>query len=161
MPLPPDDHRLRDDHHPTPFSAEEIRAACRPGRRSTYRVEQAGGDPVLSVSEFVEGDAETGQFVATTTDLAGEPIGEPKRGSATWGDLQAHASYPEDGTTVVEERREVPAGTYDCWRYTRSDGDTTTTAWFAKTLPGPPIDRIVERDGTVISRMVLLDVTES
>jgi hypothetical protein len=35
---------------------------------------------------------------------------------------------------------DIPAGRYDCLRYTRSDDDgTVDTFWFAKSAPGMPL----------------------
>jgi len=154
-----DSHRLRPDHHPTPFSADEIREASRPGRTVRFLVERKGAEPAIRVSRFVGGDAEGGDGESWMETLDGERLSEPERGRSTWLELQGHASMPLDTTTVEEETFEVPAGTYAGWRYTRTDGDEVDTFWFAKAAPGMPL-RIESRVGgdVVFSSTAIEDV---
>ena len=53
-----DPHQLRPDHLPTPFSAEEIRVGCPPGRTVRSLVIQPRSEPYVHVTRFVAGDAE-------------------------------------------------------------------------------------------------------
>jgi hypothetical protein len=134
-----DPHLLRPDHLPTPFTAAQIRAASRPGRTVRSLIVEPGSDPYVRVTRFLSGDAVGGEREFWTETPDGRPIGERERGHATWLELQAHASMPADATRIDEETIDIPAGHYDCLRYTRVDGDTIDTFWFARSAPGMPL----------------------
>jgi hypothetical protein len=55
----------------------------------------------------------------------------------------------------------TPAGSWNCWRYTRTEvreGLTrVTTAFFAKSLPGPPVKMIVAQNGETLYEVTLLE----
>jgi hypothetical protein len=157
--LPPLHHRLADDHHPTPFSAAQIRDACAPGRRSTYRVTAGEAVPYLDVWWFEAGDAAGADMVHLRTTAAGTPLGAPERSRASWEELQAHASYPVATTTVDTEAVTTPVGRFEAWRYTTVAGDgVATRAWFARNLPGPPVLIVSERGGAEVFRYELTAV---
>jgi hypothetical protein len=46
---------------------------------------------------------------------------------------------PAATTHVDEETIEIPAGTFDCLRYTRAEGDALDVFWFARSEPGAPV----------------------
>lgn len=154
--LPPERHRLDASHHPTPFSAEEIRAACAPGRRNVFRVAAAGAEPYLDTWTFDGGDATRGTMSHLRTGLDGMPRSELEQSEATWGELQAHASYPVATTGLTVSAVSVGAGTFEGWRYETVEGDTVTRAWFARTLPGPPVLIVAARRGVEVLRYELL-----
>jgi hypothetical protein len=135
---------LRPDHLPTPFTAAEIREASRDGRTVRMLVLEQGVDPYVRVTRFVSGDADGGEREVWTESPDGRQLTEPERGRATWLELQEHASMPADATRIDEETIDIPAGRYDCLRYTRIDGDTIDTFWFARKAPGMPL-RFEER----------------
>ena len=137
--MPADPHLLRPDHHPTPFTADEIRRGCPSGRTIRMRVERAGEGPIVRVTRFLDGDADgaDGEVWAETPD--GERLGDVERWRSTWLDFQGHASMPLATTVVTEETIALPAGTFDCLVYTRSDGDDVDTFWFARSAPGMPL----------------------
>lgn len=130
---------LQPGHLPTPFTAAEIREHSQPGRSLRSLVVRPGEEPYVWVWQVVSGDAEGGErdFWRETPD--GERLTEPERGYATWLELQGHASMPAASTTIEEETIDIPAGRYECLRYTRVDGDKVDTFWFAKTEPGAPL----------------------
>ncbi|RPI26408.1 MAG: hypothetical protein EHM57_00130 [Actinobacteria bacterium] len=131
---------------PTPFTAAEIRRGCPVGREIRTRIESAGGDPFVSVTRYVGGDAATAVQETKRLRLDGTPIDEAARQEVPRHDLQAHASFPADRTEIAEEAIETPMGTMDCVRYTVGEGDDGTTFWFAKALPGMPV-RVASRHG--------------
>jgi len=146
MALPPESHRLQPDHLPTPFSAEQIRDYNRPGRTMHLRTEVPGEKPSYRVIRFVEVDADGAVQEHWAADEIGEPIGELVRRRTTWIGFQYHASQPRDLTTVDELELELPFGRFDCWRYTvRGENEDSTIFWFAKELPGMPV-QIEDRD---------------
>lgn len=158
--LPPPDHRLEPGHHPTPFSAAQIRAACGPGRRNEYRVTTADGASHHTVWWFEDGDADGATIARHHADLDGNPMTEVTRSRSSWLDLQRHASYPAATTQIEHGEITTPAGTFACWCYVAADGDDVTRAWFARSLPGPPVLVTTTRDGVAVFRSELVAVTD-
>jgi hypothetical protein len=134
-----DPYRLRPDHLPTPFTADEIRAGCPPGRTVRSLVVRAGTDPYVRVTRFVSGDAEGAEQESWTETRDGAPLTEPERRRSTWLEFQGHASMPAATTEITEEEIDIPAGRFGCFRYTTRDGDLVSTFWFAKSAPGLPL----------------------
>ncbi|MEW6073100.1 MAG: hypothetical protein AB1726_10990 [Planctomycetota bacterium] len=158
--LPPEANRLRPDHAPTPFGAEEIRAGCPEGRWNLFTMRTTGKMPVWSLSRFVRSDAEGAEFSTENVNEDGLLIGEPVRGAATWTELQGHASFPAANTEIRRARRRVAAGDFDCWLYVFRevlDGKSLVHRfWFARSLPGSPIRVEQEEGGQLIFEMELL-----
>jgi hypothetical protein len=132
-------HQLNADHRPTPFTADEIRNGCPPGRTVRSLVVEAGKGPYVQVTRFVSGDAEGAEQESWTETHDGDRLTEPRRRRSAWLEFQGHASMPAATTEIVEEEIDIPAGRYACLRYTRRDGDAVSTFWFAKTAPGMPL----------------------
>lgn len=137
--MPDESHRLRPDHHPTPFSAAQIREAFVPGHIVRSRVVTAGAEPVVRVRQSLRADAERGVYLMWTEGPDGTPIDEAGEASSTWLELQGHASMPIDATTIEPVSIEVPMGSYHGLLYTRTEGDTVDRFWFATALPGAPV----------------------
>jgi hypothetical protein len=156
MPMPPESHRLRPDHLPTPFSAAEIRDGCPAGRTILIREESAGKEPTFRRIVFMEVDGETSVQELQSTDADGTPLGEASLGRATWLDLQRHASQPADATEVGEVALDLPFGTFDCWLYTVRGPDAELRFWFAKELAGMPVQVEEWLDGALASRMLMV-----
>ena len=77
----------------------------------------------------------------------------------TWLDLQGHASFPADDTTIESETIETPLGELDCLRYTVRDGASEKIFWFAKDLPGMPVRFVVRNDGNVGATVSVVEIT--
>ena len=136
-----DDPRvLRPDHAPTPFTAGEIQRGCPTGRTVTARTEAAGEPDRVDVAVFLETDDEGALM---------ESNGQEHR--VTWLELQSHASFPADVTTITEEMIEIPLGRMECLSYRVVAHDTVSTFWFAKERPGMPVLFMTESDGAVLS----------
>jgi hypothetical protein len=155
MPMPPAAHRLRPDHLPTPFSAEQIREGCPAGRTIRIREETPGEPPTFRRIRFIEVDADGAVQEFQATDEQGRPIGEPSRRHSTWLDLQQHASQPADLTTVEEVALTLPFGAFDCWLYTVSAPQSALRFWFAKKLAGMPVQVEESIDGEPTGRSVM------
>ena len=154
---PPDSHRLDPEHHPTPFSADEILEASGTGTAVTYRIEADGADPYLDRWEFLGGDEERGRRRRWTESLDGEVIEKPAEFESSWLELQHHASFPVATTRLTGGTAVTPAGEFDCWVYvTSSDDGSTTIASFARSEPGPPVLMETQSDGRVVFRMTLV-----
>jgi hypothetical protein len=120
------------------------------GRTVRSLIVDGGAEPYVRVTRFVAGDSEGGERDVWTETLDGRPLTELERGYATWLELQEHASMPADATRIDEESIDIPAGRYDCLRYTRLDGDTVDTFWFAKAAPGMPLRFEQRVDGELV-----------
>ena len=153
-----DPHQFRPGDRPTPFSADEIREGCPPGRTIRRLVVRAGEAPYVHVSRFLAGDEDGGEQESWTETPDGTRITEPATGRSAWRDLQGHASMPADRTNVAEETIDLPAGRFECLRYTRTDEDGISVFWFAKSAPGMPLRFEQWVDGeTVFSSTTLSD----
>jgi hypothetical protein len=152
-----DRHLLEPDHLPTPFTAEEIRDACPPGRTLRYRHERAGQPATVRVSRYVAVDAEGCDQEAWEEAEDGARLGAPERSRSTWLELQRHASFSAATTTRDEEEIDVPAGKFACLRYTRTDDSGTWQFWFARELPGQPVRYERQVGERVLMRATLLD----
>jgi hypothetical protein len=157
--LPPESHRLDGDHHPTPFSSQEIRDASGAGTTVTFRIEPLGEDAYLDRWEFLGGDDDDGRRRRWTETLDGDAIEPVSEVVSSWLDLQRHASYPCATTRLMTGSATTPAGEYECWIYvTTNDDGTVTKAYFARTEPGPPVLMETVSDGEIIFRMALVGV---
>ena len=157
-----DAHVLHPGHLPTPFTADEIRQACRPGRELRMRVERAGQAPTIRVARYVGADAEAAVQESWEETLAGERLDEPERNRETWLELQDHASFPSANTAVSEETIEIPLGRFKCVRYAQTVDDGMRTFWFAFDLPGQPIRwEIRAGDRVILSVEVLENISPS
>jgi hypothetical protein len=156
--MPDESHRLQPDHHPTPFSAAQIRDAFVVGREARTLTVRAGEAPYVRVRRNISADAETGVHETWTETPEGERISEPEQGSSTFLELQGHASMPVAATTIEPVEIDVPLGRFDGLRYTRTQGDVVDTFWFAMARPGAPV-RIESRVGgeLVFSSVALED----
>ena len=153
----PETNRMRPDHLPTPFSAEEIRRGCPAGRMIKFLIETPDKPISYQVFDFKEGTEESAHFEAYTLDENGNVIGPKNNATLKWTDLQAHASYAKKNTTVNREFKTIASGTFDCWQYTMTTEDHGKTKesryWFAIALPGPPILVRETIDGKEIFKM--------
>lgn len=155
-PLPPVTNRMAPDRAPTPFSAAEIAEGCQPGRVSVYRITEQDAPSIDLQWEFTVADDAHAEYQTGPVGDSGTPLMPPATARVLWTELQAHASYPEDQTSIEVETIEIPAGTFRCWKYTVDDGRIVSTAWFALDLPGPPARKIDTVDGVEVSSMTLL-----
>jgi hypothetical protein len=154
-----DPHVLEPGQAPTPFTADEIRRGCPAGRTIRLRVEAPGETPFHRVSRFVEADDTGAMLERTRLSLDGDPLGESDVGRVTWRELQAHASFPAERTTIESDRIETAIGELDCLRYTVRDGATEDVFWFAKDLPGMPIQYLTREAGEVVTTVTVVDNT--
>jgi hypothetical protein len=142
-----DDPRVVEtDHAPTPFTAAEIRTGCPEGRRVTVRNVDSNQQSSYSTTTFTECDEAGSVLVNQAIDEQGKPIRQPNRFRATWDELQSHASFPVERTTITTESITTPIGEHNCLRYDIDDGERIRTLWFATSLPGLPI-RTQEGEG--------------
>ncbi|MGW9631841.1 hypothetical protein ACWGST_14160 [Agromyces sp. NPDC055520] len=144
-----DPHLLGPGLLPTPFTADEIRSASGAGKLIRILVEQPDGERFERINRFSDCDADGAMLERWLVAADGGVEGEVSSGRVTWRELQGHAAFPADRTTVVEETLELPIGRVECLRYdTRDeagDGDereadvAAETFWFARAFPGMPV----------------------
>jgi hypothetical protein len=156
MPMPPEAHRLRPDHLPTPFSAAQIRDGCPAGRTIRIREEAPGQPPSFRRIRFLEADERGAEQEFQATDAAGNPVGAPSGSHSTWLELQQHASQPADATTVAEVTVDLPFGPFDCWLYVVQRPEAELRFWFAKELPGMPVQVEEWTAGTLAGRSLMI-----
>lgn len=133
-----DPHVLGPGLAPTPFTAAEIRAGCPDGRWVLSRTERAG-EVAFHRSGFEDGNADGCTCTTVTTDASGRPTGQVRRRRATWRELQGHAAYPAEATSVATERIRLAVGELECLRYDVRGDAGTSTFWFALAHPGMPM----------------------
>ena len=106
-------------------------------------VEQPDGERFERVNRFSDCDAEGATLERRLVAADGGAEGEVSAGRVTWLELQWHAAFPAERTTVTEETLELPMGRLECVRYDTREGDVTDAPvesfWFARAFPGMPV----------------------
>jgi len=161
---PPASHRMQADHAPTPYAAEEIRSGCPDGSWRLMRLSTLGpqGWAVsLQKTRFLHDGGSSTEFEVTQQDEAGNVRGEPRRGTATWEQLQAHASFPQADTCIERVPVTLDCGRFDCWLYIvvtpDAQGMREKRLWFARELPGPPVHMEEWLDQELVFHMTLVE----
>jgi hypothetical protein len=144
---------------PTPFTADEIRDGSPVGKTIRLLIEMEGKDPIIRLNRWVECDADGATVEKTKYSLAGDRLGRPDTERSTWLELQEHASFRSDVTTMERERIETPLGLLDCIRYTVVDGQSVDTFWFWPSAPGMPVKYTSAEDGRVTSSVTVIERT--
>jgi hypothetical protein len=157
--VPDDPHVLRAGDHPTPFTADEIRANSQPGRTVRTLVVRDGDAAVVRVTRSLAVDAEGWTFETWTEQEDGAQLTEPEIAGSRWLELQAHASMPAATTRIDEETIDIPAGRFACLRYTRVDGDSQDTFWFARSEPGAPVRFEMRMGGEVVFSSTTIEIS--
>lgn len=157
--LPPASNSQGEGFLPTPYSAEEIRAHCEPGRTMVFRLESVGEPIGHQVFHFTHDQDGASVFEAWQENGGREPVSEVYSDTPDWTELQGHASFVAARTTVEPAEATTPLGTLPCWLYTVRDEakDEVQRFWFATERPGPPV--LVEREvgGEIRSRMTMIE----
>lgn len=150
---PSDPHVIGPGLLPTPFTAAEIRDATGTGKTIRLRVELPDGSAFERVNRFRETDAEG----ATLDRWNGESPGDVASGRVTWAELQSHAAFPADRTTLSTETIELPIGRVECLRYDTKDAPDadTETFWFSTAHPGMPVRFDSPADGGMVRTTVV------
>lgn len=125
-----DPHILGPGLLPTPFTADEIRDATGAGKTIEILVE-SGGTASARYNRFRETDAEGATLDRWTADAPDEVSSN----RVTWAELQGHAAFDADTTSVSTESLSLALGEVDCLRYDTADG----TFWFSLAHPGMPV----------------------
>ena len=160
------DNRLGPDLAPAPYTAEQIRRDCPAGRKNTFGMISRRGT-FVSVQQFVSVDAQGAQIKSVLAKVYQDNTGtkgseidpeEVTESRFTWAELQSHASYPAKDTTIAQERIQVRAGSYDCWRYEVREGATLSKYWFPREIAGPPVKSEVFRGDELLISVELTEL---
>jgi hypothetical protein len=151
-----DAHILAAGHAPTPFTADEIRDGCPEGRTVRLLVESEVAEPFIRINRFADCDDDGAIIEQWHLTAGGEPAGEIQRHRSTWLELQSHASFPADLTTIAPDTIVSPLGEIECLRYTVTDGTSVNTFWFAPSAPGMPVKYRGEDDGRVTGTVTVV-----
>lgn len=146
---------------PMPYTAEQIRLANPDGTEVVFAMRDAFGGGGTRVMRFANGDAESVTVESWYEDADGEKLPGSMSGRSSWQELRQHAAFPAAWTTRGEARREVGAGSFDCWIYEVRDPAQPAVLQrfaFAKERAGPPVLLEVFNDGELLSRMELVEV---
>ena len=160
----PDPHVLGPGLLPTPFTADEIRAGTASGRTIRLLVEEPEGERYERVSHLTECDDEGATLERWRIAADGGIDGEVARARVTWLELQEHAAFPADRTSVSSETLELPIGRVECLRYdTRVDESADAAAarfWFSPVHQGMPVRYEVSTPaGVQRTTMVAVEMT--
>jgi hypothetical protein len=156
-----DPRQLHPEHHPTPFTAEEIRRGCPPRRRTLIRTTKADGNATYTISEFTRHEGDGTFRTSALSDAEGTPVGESTESFSTWLELQSHASMPKAVTTVEETQAQLPIGDQKCLLYTVRTSESITRFTFALSLPGMPARVVEERNGKLAWTMEIVSDTQA
>jgi hypothetical protein len=151
-----DPHVVEPGHAPTPFTADEIRRGCPPGRTIRLLVEPADRQTFIRTTRFVDCDEQGAIQERALFSVDGDPLGPVQTDTSSWTELRAHASFPAERTAISRESLDLPLGRLDCLRYTVTDGPTVETFWFATAKPGMPVRFVSEVDGQVTSAVTMI-----
>lgn len=147
-----DPHLLRPDLLPTPFTADEIRAATGAGTTIRLLVDSPDGSHHERINRFHETDADGATldawFVESPDDVVTTRV--------TWAELQEHAAFPIGHTVESAETLDLPIGRLACRRYDTNDGPDAPveTYWFSPDHPGMPVRYEVPLDGGILRTTV-------
>jgi len=136
---------------PRPFTAEEIRDEWVPGFQLTIR-RSTGEGPTLERWTVASADASGAEIEYAPLDDAGNPAGQPRVERSTWIQLRDHATFPASSSRREEVTRDTALGRLDGWLYTVDDeaAGTRTELFFAKSLPGAPVQFRMTRGDDVV-----------
>lgn len=137
---------------PTPYSAEQIREAWRPGFRVEMRTIESGAE-TRSRMTVIAATAEAGTIRAEQLGASGEVSEPPREFTTKWSELRDHASF--EAAKATRERAECHSqlGAMLGWRYsTTSENGDALSMCFADATPGPPVEHETRREGALLSR---------
>lgn len=142
---------------PTPYTADQIRAACPAGRTITFKREVKGAPVTYKILKFVTSDEAGADVESTTKDAEGKIVEAPSKEHSTWEELRQHAEFPKPMVTIADGTAETPAGKFPSHVYTVVKGDETMTFYFAVDRPGPPVLFFSDKAGERVMTSTLVD----
>jgi hypothetical protein len=143
---------------PPPFTADQIRDEWVAGLTLVMRTDSREGG-ALERWTVVAADAEGADIQFQQIDAAGSALGEPRVGRSSWVELRDHANFPADRATREEATRDTALGELDGWLYLVPDeaAGTVQEFFFARSLPGAPVQMRVLQDGKPIMTLAQIE----
>ena len=143
-----------------PFTAEQIREAWAPGLVIDVHRYGPEGDAHERWT-VVSADAEGADIEYAALDGSGEPTGKADVQRALWVELRDHATFPAASSTVEDTTLDTSLGTLEGWLYTTRDEEagTVTELFFARDLPGAPVEVTMKRGEEVVMEMAQISRT--
>ena len=137
-----------------PLPPGALRASITDGTSITMRIQEAGKPAQLEVTHFILPD-ETGCLLSVRRmSLIDGQVISTDRVRVAWVDLEKHAHFPREATTIAATALTTRMGELETLQYEvrgTVDGKATITRmWFAPSLPGPPVRFEREVDGEVV-----------
>ncbi len=145
---------------PTPYTAEQLRAAMPVGTTMRYRLDAAEQPTMEQRWVVTAADEQTCTIASTMHDpQSGELKVDEGAETSAWTELRDHAAFPPGLTTETSEEIDIPAGHFATRVYhVRQPDGPIRHFWFAPELPGPPVQMVVAApDGTELMKMTLLE----
>jgi hypothetical protein len=148
---------------PAPFTTDALRDALVPGRTFELVVETADGLPARERVRVFLADARQVSIATQRLDDDELPVGAPEARTLTWPELRATWSFPSESTTIAVATIDTPFGSFAGRRYTTTlveDGHRVVRTFaFVDTVPGVPVEELVQRDGAFVRSTTLLSVS--
>jgi hypothetical protein len=115
-------------------------------------VEEEGAEPYFRFNRFASCD-EAGAIIERGREDRPREMVEDR---SSWRDLQEHAAFPADVTTIEKDTIDIPLGIVECLRYTVRDDEGVTTFWFSAAYPGMPVRYSRAENGRTISTTTMI-----
>lgn len=143
---------------PHPFSAEEIRDEWIVGFQLKLRRVMQGTESVERWT-VVSADPDAVEIESAALDGDGHVLGQASLARSTWVELRNHATFPAARAQREEATRDTALGTLDGWIYTVQEDDDGTVSefFFARDLPGAPVEMRTTRGDELIMELVQLE----
>jgi hypothetical protein len=143
---------------PHPFSADEIRDEWMVGFRLKLRRVMQGTESVERWT-VVSADPDVVEIESAALDGDGNVLGQASLARSTWVELRDHATFPAARAEREEATRDTELGTLDGWVYTVQEDDDGTVSefFFAKDLPGAPVEMRTTRGDELMMELVQLE----
>lgn len=145
---------------PTPYTAEQIRAAMPVGTTLRLSLSGTGPAPVEQRWRVTAAD-EAGCTIASTIvdPQTGAVLVDEGEGTSAWTELRDHAAFPAAFTTTSTEDVDLPTGHIHALVYVVKPPDgPTRTFWFDPEHPGPPARMVVAApEGGAPVEMIILE----
>jgi hypothetical protein len=147
-----------DEILPRPFTAAQIRDEWVLGFNLTM-LRKTGGTEALQRWTVIAADRDAVEIEYVTLDAGGVPVGDTTARRSTWVELRDHATFPAASGTREDVTRNTSLGTLEGWLYTVRDEErnTVTEFFFAKELPGAPVQMRTTSDGEVVGELIQID----
>lgn len=134
---------------PTPYTADEIRAAFQPGLAVAFEITEGGATSRQDwLVTAAKDDTVTIRF--TTSE------GSEER-TSSFEDLRKHAEFPAEVATRSESTWTCKLGELSGWTYVVTGEGTTKTFHFSGAHPGPPVLMTVKAGEAEVFRMEMVE----